>query len=42
MGGDGELNLKKLNEEYNLGIEIVGYEATRRTLPGLDILLITP
>ena len=32
MGGDGELNLKKLNEEYNLGIEIVGYEAT----PAMD------
>lgn len=28
MGGDGELNLKKLNEEQNLGIEIVGYEST--------------
>lgn len=32
MGGDGELNLKKLNEEQNLGIEIVGYEAT----PAMD------
>ena len=32
MGGDGELNLKKLNEEHNLGIEIVGYEAT----PAMD------
>lgn len=32
MGGDGELNLKKLNEEKDLGIEIVGYEAT----PAMD------
>lgn len=28
MGGDGERNLKQLNEEQNLGIEIVGYEGT--------------
>ena len=27
MGGDGELNLKKLNEEHNLGIEIVSWDA---------------
>lgn len=32
MGGDGELNLKKLNEENDLGIEIVGYEGT----PAMD------
>lgn len=32
MGGDGEKNLKQLNEEKNLGIEIVGYEAT----PAMD------
>lgn len=32
MGGDGELNLKKLNDENDLGIEIVGYEGT----PAMD------
>ena len=32
MGGDGERNLKKLNEENDLGIEIVGYEGT----PAMD------
>ena len=32
MGGDGERNLKQLNEEQNLGIEIVGYEGT----PAMD------
>ena len=32
MGGDGELNLKKLNEENDPGIEIVGYEGT----PAMD------
>lgn len=32
MGGDGERNLKQINEQENLGIEIVGYEGT----PAMD------